>query len=407
MIARLGVFLAALTALAVAPAAAQVPVPTPPADLVPTAVPAEPPAASVPPSLQASSAILVDLSSGKVLYEKELHARLPPASLTKIATAITVRERFGLDEVVTVTDDVNTVRGGKVGLKPGMQFTVSQLLHALLIVSANDAATALAAHDPGGIAAFMVTMNETARAIGATESSFLNPHGLDEPGHLSSAWDMAILGRRLMADPVLAGIVRMPSFNLTWVDGAVRVLQNHNKLLNRYAGAIGVKTGYTNEAGRCLVAAAETTAGTALTVVMRAPDHYAETTALLEYFKTKPTPLRVAPVRPRSAASARSRGAIRLPTPSPKPKPAERAQASAPVRSTTVPLGRLAPLTTALALAMLATLWRPRRRHPLRDAAQFHAYLEPFADGQAASNGRGGGAARRDDLKSAGPPRRP
>jgi D-alanyl-D-alanine carboxypeptidase len=320
------------------------------------------------PVLGATAAILVNLQNGRVVYGKDPHVRLAPASLTKVVTALVVRDHYPLDEMVTVDGAVNTIRGEKLGLKPGMQLTVRDLLYGLLLLSGNDAAAALAAHDPLGVADFVVKMNDKARLLGAMDSTFTNPHGLDDPGHLSSVWDMALFARRLLADPVLADIVATKTYPVPWPDGAQRVIQNHNKMLWRYEGTVGVKTGFTNQAGKCLIAAAETDAGTALTVVLHSPDHYRETTSLFDYYKTRPPVTASAPV---------------LATPRPSPRTVRAASAPitvAPVATGTTRYRWVAFPMGLLAVSMLLTLRLPRRRHVVHDAAQFHSYLEPLAD---------------------------
>lgn len=320
------------------------------------------------PQLQAAAAILVDAKTGRAIYAKDIHAQRAPASLTKVVTALVARDRFKLDEMVAVTDAVNPVRGERLGLEPGMQFTVRDLLYAMLLLSANDAATALAAHDPLGQAHFVELMNAKARALGAADSNFANPHGLDAPDHRSSAYDMALFARHLLADPVLAEIVATKTYPVPWPDGSSRVVTNHNKLLWRYEGAIGMKTGFTNKAGRCLIAVARTPAGVAITVVLGDYSHYPETIALFDYFKRRPpvpagAPVLGAPV-PQTARVA------------PKPFRAGPvgpvAGGSARYRWVVFPMG-------LLAVSMLLTLRRPRKRHPIADAAQFHHYLEPLA----------------------------
>jgi D-alanyl-D-alanine carboxypeptidase (penicillin-binding protein 5/6) len=238
------------------------------------------------PSIKASSALLVDLSdNGQVLFSRNSHESRAPASLTKIVTALVVRDQYELDEPVT-TDGHVRIAQGTMGILPGMHFTVRQLLYSMLLPSANDAAAALAAHDPYGYDHFIRLMNEKARSLGAHGSHFVNPHGLDEPGHVSSAWDMAIFARQLLSDPVLADIVRTKRYDLRWpTDGKIRVLTNHNFLLGRYQGMVGVKTGYTVHAGHSLVTAVQTSQSLLLSVVLNSPNLYGETGALLDYGK--------------------------------------------------------------------------------------------------------------------------
>jgi D-alanyl-D-alanine carboxypeptidase len=260
-----------------------------------------------------------------------------------------------------------------MGIVPGMHFTVRELLYSMLLPSANDAAAALAAHDPYGYDHFIGLMNEKARSLGAYDSHFMNPHGLDEPGHYSSAWDMAIFARELLDDSVLAKIVRTRHYNLRWPDGKIRVLTNHNFLLGRYPGMIGVKTGFTNDAGHSLVTAVQTSQSTLLSVVMDSPNLYGETAALLDYGKAI------------ELGNEPGGGGPELPAahlPMPPTAPLIGTQA---VKLSTAPLTKdprdepvwvllLGGLTAATSLSMLVR----RRRTRLQEAAEFYPSLRPL-----------------------------
>lgn len=250
----------------------------------PSAAPAAAPGV---PGVTAASAILVSLDDddGRVLFSRRVHDRRAPASLTKIATALVARDLYRLDEVVAASPLVLQTHGSDLGLEPGMRITVRDLLYSLLLKSANDVAMALAAYDNFGYEHFIQLMNEKARSLGAHETQFRNPHGLDQIGHYSTAWDMALLTRAVLADPVLARIVATQYHTMPWSGGRVRYFGNHNKLLRRYAGAIGVKTGFTAQAGHCLIAAASTSYGRVFTVVLNSQNHYADSTALIDHGK--------------------------------------------------------------------------------------------------------------------------
>lgn len=240
------------------------------------------------PGITAASAILVVVSGsdgGRVLFERATRERRPPASLTKVVTALVARDEYDLEEVVTVGNEVLTADGSNLGLRPGMRVPVRDLLYALLLKSGNDAAASLAAHHALGYDHFIRLMNAKARALGAYGSNFANPHGLDAPGHLSTAQDMAIFARQLLTDPVLAEMVRTQRYAMPWPEGGTRFLTNHNKLVAQRPGTIGVKTGYTVLAGHCLIAAVATPAGTILSVVLssQGPGGYADSAALLGY----------------------------------------------------------------------------------------------------------------------------
>jgi D-alanyl-D-alanine carboxypeptidase len=246
-----------------------------------------------------------------------------------------------------------------------MRITVRDLMYSVLLKSANDAAMALAAHHPFGYEHFVQLMNEKARSLGALQTQLRNPHGLDQVGHVSSAWDMALFARQLLADPVLADIVATHTHRMT-LAGRYRIFDNHNKLLNRYEGTVGVKTGFTAQAGHCLIAAARTAEGTMLTVVLSSQDHYADSIALFEHGKAATL---------RTAAGGGP--AAGRPLAAPPPAPGEDgAFGSIPGLD---PRDDVRWIVVMLVLAALtaATLGF-RRAHPLRRAADVHAWLEPL-----------------------------
>ena len=210
-----------------------------------------------PPGVSAVSAVLMDTESGRVLYEKNAHEKLPIASTTKMMTALVIREQLGLKDKVVISPEAASVGEQEIWLEPGETLTVKDLLYALMIQSANDAAYALAQYTTGSIQSFARLMNKQAEKIGLRESHFTNPHGLDEPGHYSTAYDLAVMGRNLLKDPVLAKIVATRKYDIQWPGHPYpRTALNHNEILDKYAGATGVKTGYTLKAGWCLVASA-------------------------------------------------------------------------------------------------------------------------------------------------------
>ena len=208
----------------------------------------------------ATSAGLFDLNSHQVLYAKNIHERLAPASLTKLMTAVVALKYGNPDDVITATSNVNITESGAVlcGLKEGDRLTLNQALHALLMKSANDAAVAIAEHIGGSVEAFAEMMNEEARSLGLKNTHFTNPHGLHDPDHFTSARDLGLIACRAMSDPVFKKIVSTKRFDVPASDHtAQRVWYNKNKMLTSFEGANGIKTGYTTMSGRCLVAAAE------------------------------------------------------------------------------------------------------------------------------------------------------
>lgn len=236
------------------------------------------------PGTYAEAAVLLDVESGRVLYEKNARETLPIASTTKIITALVVREQLDLDDSVKITAEAAAVGERSINLVAGEELTVEQLLYAILVQSANDAAYALAQYTAGSIEAFADMMNKKARALGAENSSFVNPHGLDQAGHYSTAKDMAVLGRQLLKDPVLAEMVKTEEYEIPHPGQPYsRVCVNTNEILDSYPGATGIKTGYTGTAGRCLIASAERDGESLVAAVLNSQNRAADATALFNY----------------------------------------------------------------------------------------------------------------------------
>jgi D-alanyl-D-alanine carboxypeptidase (penicillin-binding protein 5/6) len=232
-----------------------------------------------PPALTASSAMVVDLSSGETLYSLEPSRKVPPASTVKIMTALVTLQRANLDDMVEVSTAAAATEGSSMGLSAGESLTVRDLLYGLLLPSGNDAAVALAEHVSGGAEQFVTLMNETAAALGMRDTHFTSPHGLDDPNEVVTAADLTILTTAALAYPVFAEIVAAPAAVV-----AGRELVNTNQLLLTYEGADGVKTGTTDAAGECLVASATRNDGHRLLVVLLGSrDRYGEATALLDW----------------------------------------------------------------------------------------------------------------------------
>lgn len=203
------------------------------------------------PATTALAAVVMDEASGAVLYEKDAHRALPPASLTKIATAILAAESGRLDETVTVDVDSRTMRGSTVmGLIPGDRFTLRDLLHGLMMPSGNDAALAIGRALAGSDTAFVQQMNDLSRRLGLTDTSWANPHGLGGVNHYTSAYDLAILSRYYMSFPELREVVSKRSYT-AGVDRPIE-MWTLNPLFG-YPGVDGLKTGYTRTAGNTLV----------------------------------------------------------------------------------------------------------------------------------------------------------
>jgi D-alanyl-D-alanine carboxypeptidase len=223
------------------------------------------------PDITATSAIAVDVNSGRILYSKNMHRRLAQASTTKIMTALTAFwiEGTRLDETYTVVKE-DLVGEASMGLRAGEVVTFQDLLYGMLLNSGNDAAMAIAhyagAKLPGPadpVARFVARMNQNARSLGMRNSNYANPHGLDQDNHYSSAYDLAISGWYILKSPTLSQIIATKSANR-----AGKPLSNLNKLLTRYAGATGIKPGYTDNAKYCLVGSATRNGQTVISVIM-------------------------------------------------------------------------------------------------------------------------------------------
>jgi len=229
-------------------------------------------AAGSPININASSAIVMDMETGRVLFEKNAYVKRPIASTTKIMTAILAIENGNLDDEVTVSERACQIWGSDIGLKPGEKLKLRDLLYGLMLNSGNDAAIAIAEHIGGSLENFLDMMNEKARLIGAKNSSFKSPHGLDMEGHYSTAYDLALITRYALANPVFSEIVSTKTASIPG-----RNLYNTNEMLGLYPGADGVKTGYTGQAGRCLVTSATRNGWRIISVVLNCPTKSART----------------------------------------------------------------------------------------------------------------------------------
>lgn len=204
------------------------------------------------PSVYARSAILIEIETGRVLYEKQADLKIPMASTTKIMTAMIVLERAKLDDIVTVSKKAASTEGSSMKLKEGEQLTVMGLLYGLMLKSGNDAAVALAEHVAGNIKDFCAIMNDKAKIIGANNTNFVTPHGLDHDNHYTTASDLALITCEALKNSTFREIIATKYIT---IDG--HTLSNINNLLYANNGIDGVKTGFTQKAGRCIVITAE------------------------------------------------------------------------------------------------------------------------------------------------------
>jgi serine-type D-Ala-D-Ala carboxypeptidase (penicillin-binding protein 5/6) len=221
--------------------------------------------------------------NGRTVREINPDSRRAPASLTKIMTALIVLEKCRPDEVVTVSRRAARETGSRIGLRRGDRLTVRDLLAAALIASANDAARALAEHTSGSQKAFVALMNTRARALKLQNTRYTNACGHDDPGLYSSAHDLSILAERALQQPLFADIVATRSMRITTVKGGRSFqLKNVNRLIGRYPGALGVKTGTTPKAGQCLVALAKRNDRKVLLVIMNSRHRWQTAPAMLD-----------------------------------------------------------------------------------------------------------------------------
>ncbi len=231
------------------------------------------------PRVSAVSAILVDAESGRVLYEKDPNERRAIASITKLMTAlVAIRSTPDLSQELSVTREHTLAIGSSMYLRAGESLTLETLLYGLLLVSGNDAALAIADLCAGGTETFVGWMNDWAAELGMENTHFTNPSGLPDDSHYSTAADMAKLARAVMEEETLSKVVATKSITI-----GGRTLVNHNKLLWRYEGCVGMKTGYTDKAGRTLVSAAEREGQRLIAVTLKAPDDWKDHATLFNY----------------------------------------------------------------------------------------------------------------------------
>lgn len=232
----------------------------------------------------ARSALLMEASTGEVIFRQNEGARLPMASTTKVMTALVVLETCELTDTVVIPTGAVGVEGSSIYLTEGEKLTVEDLLYALMLESANDAAVALAIHAAGDVASFAALMNRKAEALGLTDTHFTNPHGLDEDGHYTTALELALIMRAAMENADFRAITAATRRTVPRSEGeGVRLLLNHNKLLRQYDGVIGGKTGFTKVSGRCLVSAAMRDGVTLIAVTLSDPNDWADHAAMLDY----------------------------------------------------------------------------------------------------------------------------
>lgn len=242
------------------------------------------PTANISATCSGQSAFAFDVDTGRIFYQKNATEKRAMASTTKIATAITViRNCENLDEEVTIGAESVGIEGTSIYLRVGEVLTVRELLYGLMLRSGNDSATALAYHCAGGIEEFAQMMNETAKLVGANDTNFTNPHGLDDPNHYTTAKDLAKISAFALQNEDFRQIVSTKNIKIKGNnEEAYRFLSNKNRLLGSLEGCIGVKTGYTSKAGRCLVSACERDGLRVVCVVLNCGPMFEESASIFE-----------------------------------------------------------------------------------------------------------------------------
>ncbi len=225
----------------------------------------------------ARAEIAMELSTGSILTENNAYVRLPMASTTKILTAIIIIEDCNLDEVITVPDEAVGVEGSSIYLSKDEKIDIRDLLYGLMLRSGNDSAASLAIHHSGSIEKFAQTMNERAKNIGAQNSNFMNPSGLPDDKHYTTAYDLCTIACYAMKNETFKEIVSTTNYK-----GKYKSFVNKNKILYKYENANGIKTGYTVKAGRCLVSSAVKDGMDVVTVVLNCPDMYERSIDIFE-----------------------------------------------------------------------------------------------------------------------------
>ncbi len=240
-----------------------------------------------------SSAILIDAGSGEVLYEKNPHEKLPPASVTKIMTMLLAMEaidqkHISLDDTVIISERASSMGGSQLYLEPGEGKTVEQLLKGIAVASANDGCVALGEHISGTEELFVNRMNERAKELGMNNTQFMNTNGLPQEGHYTTAYDISLMSRELLKYPLIHkwSTIWMSTMKVGKGNKSALELTNTNRLIKTYPGANGLKTGFTQEARYCLAASATRNNFTLIAVILGSPTstiRFAETKKILDY----------------------------------------------------------------------------------------------------------------------------
>lgn len=233
-------------------------------------------------NISAKSYCVMEASSERILYGKNIHEKLPMASTTKIMTAILAIENGNLNDVINIKKEWTGIEGTSIYLKENEKLTLEDLLYGLMLVSGNDAAVSIASYISGSVDKFAALMNKKAKNLGMINTNFVNPHGLPNENHYTSAYDFALLTSYAMKNETFIKIINANKWSMPYENKENgRVIYNKNKLLKSYEGANGVKTGFTKAARKCFVFAANRNNMQVVGVLLKSEDHYPESKSLL------------------------------------------------------------------------------------------------------------------------------
>lgn len=234
------------------------------------------------PTFTGEGVLAIDYDTNQILYQKNIHKRLSPASTTKVMTGLVAVDQFQQGDTLTVMPE-DMVGGSTMGLNVGEKLSFRGLLYGMLLNSGNDAAYTVASNYPGGLPAFIVAMNSRVQQLNLTDTHFQNPAGLDDPNHYSSAYDLSVIAKAAVEHPSLARVVATRETEVTTLDKSkLHELKNVNQLLNE-PGVMGIKTGFTEIAGENLVGLVERDGHKVITVILKSNDRFGETKALMDW----------------------------------------------------------------------------------------------------------------------------
>lgn len=239
------------------------------------------------PYVSAKAAVLMDANTGEILYAKNPHLKLPPASTTKIITTLVTLDHMNLNDIAVASARAAMAEPSKLGLRPGDRMTIKDLLYSIMLKSANDASVAVAEKTGGSVSRFAEMMNEKARELGAVDTHFSNPNGLPAPNHYTTAYDLALIFSKAEENPLFAKITKTKIAPIRIVSTSGRskklYVQNHNKLLWTFEGAEGGKTGYTHAAMHCFTGMVSQDGRKLVVSMLGSKDNWKDVTRLLDY----------------------------------------------------------------------------------------------------------------------------